>query len=75
MKAPKTFILKMEIGFSVPCLSLGSLHLFPLVLERKIRDGEGCNMFGPEGGKGSYILLVSQDRRVCWNVDMDIFKC
>lgn len=27
---------------------------------REIRDGEGCNMLSLEGGKGSYILLVSQ---------------
>lgn len=41
---------------------------------KEIRDGEVCNMFEPEGGKGSCILLVSQDRSACWNVDMVDFK-
>lgn len=42
---------------------------------KEIRDGESCNMLEPEGGKGSYVLLVSQVRGLAGMWTWCVFKC
>lgn len=41
----------------------------------EIRHGEGCHRLRPEGGKGNYILLVSQVGGLVGMWTWYVFKC
>lgn len=74
MQAPKTLI---KNGNWFLCSMLVTKQSAPVSFGfgKEIRDGEGCNMLEPEGGKGSYVLLVSQVGGLAGMWTWCVFKC